>query len=145
MSETPTQLDIRTSRYLSKPNAETTRYFTQEPYDVDDLERKVQENTADISILNGEVETRRGKKLVPGDTFTFENTTVTVEQKWNIGEKVIIKSIELINLWSTYLISNKDYKRAISCLEIVDKKIKDAQSIWFEVQIRNYKYVYTLK
>ena len=47
--------------------------------------------------VNGEVETRRGKKLVPGDTFTFENTTVTVEQKWNIGEKVIIKSIELIN------------------------------------------------
>ena len=29
--------------------------------------------------VNGEVETRRGKKLVPGDTFTFENTTVTVE------------------------------------------------------------------
>ena len=27
----------------------------------------------------------------------------------------------------------------------VDKKIKDAQSIWFEVQIRNYKYVYTIK
>lgn len=29
--------------------------------------------------VNGEVETRRGKKLVPGDTFTFENTTVTIE------------------------------------------------------------------
>lgn len=29
--------------------------------------------------VNGEVETRRGRKLVKGDTFTFENTTVTVE------------------------------------------------------------------
>ena len=29
--------------------------------------------------VNGEVETRRGKKLVKGDTFTFENKTVTVE------------------------------------------------------------------
>ena len=47
--------------------------------------------------VNGEVETKRGKKLVKGDTFTFENTTVTVQQKWNIGEKVIIKSIELNN------------------------------------------------
>ena len=29
--------------------------------------------------VNGEVETRRGRKLVKGDNFTFENTTVTVE------------------------------------------------------------------
>ena len=29
--------------------------------------------------VNGEMETRRGRKLVKGDTFTFENTTVTVE------------------------------------------------------------------
>ena len=29
--------------------------------------------------VNGEMETRRGRNLVKGDTFTFENTTVTVE------------------------------------------------------------------
>lgn len=29
--------------------------------------------------VNGEMETRRGRKLVKGDNFTFENTTVTVE------------------------------------------------------------------
>lgn len=29
--------------------------------------------------VNGKVETQRGKKLVKGDTFTFENVTVTVK------------------------------------------------------------------
>ena len=29
-------------------------------------------------ILNGEVETRRGKKLFDGDTFTFQGKTVKV-------------------------------------------------------------------
>lgn len=29
--------------------------------------------------VNGEVETRRGRKLVKGDNFTFDNMTVTVE------------------------------------------------------------------
>lgn len=28
--------------------------------------------------VNGIVETQRGKKIVPGDTFTFEGRTVTV-------------------------------------------------------------------
>lgn len=28
--------------------------------------------------VNGIVETQRGKKIVPGDTFTFEGITVTV-------------------------------------------------------------------
>ena len=39
------QLDVRVTKYLSKPNAETTKYFTQDSYDIDDLERKVQENS----------------------------------------------------------------------------------------------------
>ncbi|MBE5957618.1 MAG: RNA-binding S4 domain-containing protein [Lachnospiraceae bacterium] len=30
-------------------------------------------------LVNGEVDTRRGKKLVPGDTFEFNGTEVTVE------------------------------------------------------------------
>ena len=30
-------------------------------------------------LVNGEVDTRRGKKLVPGDTFTFQDKTVKVE------------------------------------------------------------------
>ena len=50
-----TQLDIRATKYLSKHNVETTKYFTQDPYDIDELERKVQQNTEDISTLNGEV------------------------------------------------------------------------------------------
>lgn len=29
--------------------------------------------------VNGEVDTRRGKKLVPGDTFEFDGTIVEVE------------------------------------------------------------------
>ena len=29
--------------------------------------------------VNGEVDTRRGKKLVPGDTFEFDGKTVTVK------------------------------------------------------------------
>lgn len=31
--------------------------------------------------VNGEVDTRRGKKLVPGDTFEYEGQTVKVESK----------------------------------------------------------------
>ena len=35
------QLDVRVTKYLSKPNAETTKYFTQESYDIDELEQQV--------------------------------------------------------------------------------------------------------
>ena len=42
------------------------------------LDAKLFIQDGEVSV-NGEVETRRGKKLVKGDTFTFENTTVTVE------------------------------------------------------------------
>ena len=31
--------------------------------------------------VNGEVCTQRGKKLYPGDSFRFDNTDYTVEQK----------------------------------------------------------------
>jgi len=30
-------------------------------------------------LVNGEVDTRRGKKLVKGDTFSYKGETVTVE------------------------------------------------------------------
>ncbi len=30
-------------------------------------------------LVNGETDTRRGKKLVPGDSFTYKGQTVTVE------------------------------------------------------------------
>lgn len=30
-------------------------------------------------LVNGEVDTRRGKKLVPGDTFSYQGKTVKVE------------------------------------------------------------------
>ena len=49
------QLDVRVTKYLSKPNAETTKYFTQDSYDIDELEQQVQENTADISLALNEV------------------------------------------------------------------------------------------
>lgn len=32
-------------------------------------------------LVNGEVDTRRGKKLVPGDTFTFNGQTVSVKAR----------------------------------------------------------------
>ena len=32
-------------------------------------------------LVNGEVDTRRGKKLIPGDSFTFRNKTVKVESQ----------------------------------------------------------------
>ena len=32
-----------------------------------------------IQEVNGEVDTRRGKKLYPGDTFEFEGTVVLVK------------------------------------------------------------------
>lgn len=31
--------------------------------------------------VNGQVETRRGRKLVPGDEFSFQGQTVRVEQR----------------------------------------------------------------
>ena len=46
------QLDIRATKYLSKPNVETTKYFTQEATDITELERKVNQNTQDISALD---------------------------------------------------------------------------------------------
>lgn len=30
-------------------------------------------------LVNGEVDTRRGKKLIPGDTFSYQGKTVKVE------------------------------------------------------------------
>ena len=54
MSEVP-QMDIRASKYLVKTNAETTRYFTQEPYDIDSLEQQVNQNSQDISNLDTRV------------------------------------------------------------------------------------------
>ncbi|MBR3538253.1 MAG: RNA-binding S4 domain-containing protein [Eubacterium sp.] len=30
-------------------------------------------------LVNGEVDTRRGKKLVPGDTFSYQGKEITVE------------------------------------------------------------------
>lgn len=32
-------------------------------------------------LVNGEVDTRRGRKLIPGDSFTFRNKTVKVESQ----------------------------------------------------------------
>ena len=32
-----------------------------------------------LVLVNGEVDTRRGKKLYPGDEVTFEDTTYVVE------------------------------------------------------------------
>lgn len=31
-------------------------------------------------LVNGEVETRRGRKLYPGDTFVFQGESVTIEE-----------------------------------------------------------------
>lgn len=33
--------------------------------------------------VNGEVETRRGKKLYPGDEILFNDITVVIGEKWN--------------------------------------------------------------
>ena len=42
------------------------------------VEAKVVVQNGEVKV-NGEVDTRRGKKLVPGDTFEFDGTIVEVE------------------------------------------------------------------
>jgi len=33
-----------------------------------------------LVLVNGEVDVRRGRKLYPGDTFTYNGKTITVEK-----------------------------------------------------------------
>ncbi|MBR3644983.1 MAG: RNA-binding S4 domain-containing protein [Lachnospiraceae bacterium] len=42
------------------------------------VEAKIVVQNGEVKV-NGEVDTRRGKKLVPGDTFEYNGTKVTVE------------------------------------------------------------------
>ena len=42
------------------------------------VEAKIVIQNGEVTV-NGEVDTRRGKKLVPGDTFEFDGTIVEVE------------------------------------------------------------------
>ncbi len=42
------------------------------------IEAKIVIQDGQVTV-NGEVDTRRGKKLVPGDTFAYNGTEVTVE------------------------------------------------------------------
>jgi ribosome-associated protein len=42
------------------------------------IEAKIVIQEGQVTV-NGEVDTRRGKKLVPGDTFAYNGTEVTVE------------------------------------------------------------------
>ena len=44
------------------------------------LEAKIVIQNGEVKV-NGEVDTRRGKKLVPGDKFEFEGNQVKVEQR----------------------------------------------------------------
>ena len=44
------------------------------------LEAKIVIQNGEVKV-NGEVDTRRGKKLVPGDIFEYEGNRVKVEQK----------------------------------------------------------------
>lgn len=44
------------------------------------IEAKEVIQSGQVSV-NGEVDLRRGRKLVPGDTFTYEGKTVKVESK----------------------------------------------------------------
>ena len=44
------------------------------------LEAKIVVQNGEVKV-NGEVDTRRGKKLVPGDIFEYEGNRVKVEQR----------------------------------------------------------------
>lgn len=44
------------------------------------LEAKIVIQNGEVKV-NGEVDTRRGKKLVPGDIFEYEGNQVKVEQR----------------------------------------------------------------
>ena len=44
------------------------------------LEAKIVIQNGEVKV-NGEVDTRRGKKLVPGDIFEYEGNPVKVEQR----------------------------------------------------------------
>ena len=44
------------------------------------LEAKIVIHNGEVKV-NGEVDTRRGKKLVPGDIFEYEGNRVKVEQR----------------------------------------------------------------
>lgn len=44
------------------------------------LEAKIVIQNGEVKV-NGEIDTRRGKKLVPGDMFEFEENQVKVEQR----------------------------------------------------------------
>ena len=44
------------------------------------LEAKIVIQNGDVKV-NGEVDTRRGKKLVPGDIFEYEGNRVKVEKR----------------------------------------------------------------
>ena len=44
------------------------------------LEAKIVIQNGEVKV-NGEVDTRRGKKLVPGDIFEYEGNRVKVEQR----------------------------------------------------------------
>lgn len=44
------------------------------------LEAKIVIQNGEVKV-NGEIDTRRGKKLVPGDMFEFEGNQVKVEQR----------------------------------------------------------------
>ena len=60
------QLDVRVTKYLSKPNAETTKYFTQDSYDIDELEQQV-------SNLQTEVDSKESSSDHAADISNLQN------------------------------------------------------------------------
>ena len=73
------QLDIKATKYLSKPNVETTKYFTQESYDIDELERKVNENTQNISDLDSRTSNIESRLAIDeADIDSLQSTVASI-------------------------------------------------------------------
>ena len=92
------QLDVRVTKYLSKPNAETTKYFTQDSYDIDELEQQVQENTADISNIQASI---ASIPINPYEGLFYSRyfgNFVIIEFNYNIGNMLELKNLKTGNI-----------------------------------------------
>ena len=80
------QLDVRVTKYLSKPNAETTKYFTQDSYDIDELEQQVSnlqtevdskesssDHATDISNLQASINSKESSSNHAADISNLQN------------------------------------------------------------------------
>jgi hypothetical protein len=89
------QLDVRVTKYLSKPNAETTKYFTQDHYDIDDLERKVQENS---ELLSEQAEDILSLQVNKESSVDHESDISNLQTQINFKESSSDHAADISNL-----------------------------------------------